>query len=304
MKFIIDEKHDGVLLRSYLKGTCRVSTRFLTRLKAREDGILVNGERVTVRYRLAAGDILEIAESDELPQDFFNPERLDFRILYEDADILLVSKPPYMPTHPSNGHNGDTLANALAWHYREIGEAFVFRPVSRLDRNTSGIVTIAKNQYAASILCKAMKEHQFQKTYYAVTEGIPQNPDGVIEGFLHRRTPGIVIREICGQNAEGAEYAKTVYRVLDRTDTHALLELEPLTGRTHQIRVHLASIGCPIVGDGLYGKDSELIGRQALHAARLQLTHPITGHTMQIEDPAPDDFMNLLAETGLAFPEK
>ncbi|MBQ9794123.1 MAG: RluA family pseudouridine synthase [Clostridia bacterium] len=293
MEFLVDQKHDGVLLRSYLKGTCGVSSRLLTQLKKRPEGITVNGNHVTVRYILRAGDLLRVDVDDSVPQEAFPPVELPFTILYEDDDLLIVDKPPNMPTHPSAGHNGDTLANGLTWLFEQRGEPFVFRPVSRLDRNTSGIITLAKNQYAAGILCKAMKAHQIKKTYLAVTEGFPPKESDTVSTGTRRQKEFFVLREVCDVDDEGAALTVTAYNVRKRYANHALLELYPLTGRTHQIRVHLAYLGCPIVGDDLYGRESELISRHALHATRVELNHPSTGEAMVFESPMPEDLQRL-----------
>lgn len=296
MDFLVDEKHDGVLLRSYLKGTCGVSSRLLTQLKKRPDGILVNGEHVTVRRVLRVGDLVSITEQDAVSQDVFPPVSLDFEILYEDDDLLVIDKPPYMPTHPSAGHNGDTLANGLTWLFAQRGEPFVFRPVSRLDRNTSGIITLAKNQYAAARLCRAMKEHQIHKTYLAITDGLPPAESGRIETGTRRMQETIVLREVCAPDVPNALLTITDYRMLECTETHAMLELRPVTGRTHQIRVHLAYLGCPITGDDLYGSASELIDRHALHATRVELIHPMNGQPLQFYSPLPNDLGSLWEE--------
>lgn len=293
MEFLVDEAHDGVLLRSYLKGTCGVSSRLLIQLKKRTDGITVNGEHATVRRRLFAGDRVAIAERDEVSQDAFTPADLPFSVLYEDDALFIVDKPPHMPTHPSAGHDGDTLANALTWYFARRGEPFVFRPVSRLDRDTSGILTLAKNQYVASRLCEAMQAHQIRKTYFAFTDGLPPEEAGRIETGTRRREDFFVLREVCPVDAPGAALTVTEYRVRETYGTHALLELHPLTGRTHQIRVHLAHLGCPILGDGLYGGSSALIDRQALHAARLELSHPLTGERLCFSSPLPPDLASL-----------
>ncbi|MBR4054237.1 MAG: RluA family pseudouridine synthase [Clostridia bacterium] len=293
MEFLVDQKHDGVLLRSYLKGTCGVPSRLLTQLKKRPEGITVNGKHVTVRYILRAGDLLRVDVDDSVPQEAFPPVELPFTILYEDDDLLIVDKPPNMPTHPSAGHNGDTLANGLTWLFEQRGEPFVFRPVSRLDRNTSGIITLAKNQYAAGILCKAMKAHQIKKTYLAVTEGFPPKESDTVSTGTRRQKEFFVLREVCHVDDEGAALTVTAYNVRKRYANHALVELHPLTGRTHQIRVHLAYLGCPIVGDDLYGRESELISRHALHATRVELNHPSTGEAMVFESPMPEDLQRL-----------
>ncbi len=293
MDFLVDQKHDGVLLRSYLKGTCGVSSRLLTQLKKRPDGILVNGEHVTVRYLLHAGDTVTIAEHDAVAQDVFPAVKLDFEILYEDDDLLIIDKPPYMPTHPSAGHDGDTLANGLTYLFAQRGEPFVFRPVSRLDRNTSGIITLAKNQYAAAKLCKAMKAHEIQKTYIAVTDGIPACDSGRIETGTRRMREMYVMREVCGADELDAMLTVTDYRVTEVLDGHAVLELHPLTGRTHQIRLHMAHIGCPITGDEIYGNGSALIGRHALHAVQVKLFHPMTNQPLCFQSPLPADMTAL-----------
>ena len=296
MEFLVDDAHDGVLLRSYLKGTCGVSSRLLIQLKKREDGITVNGEHATVRRKLRAGDHVAIAEKDVVSQEAFSPSALPFSILYEDDSLLIVDKPPDMPTHPSAGHDGDTLANALTWQFAERGEPFVFRPISRLDRNTSGILTLAKDQYAAALLCKEMQAHRIRKTYLAFTEGLPPAEAGRIETGTRRREDFFVLREVCPVDAPGAALTVTDYRVLETFGNRALLEVHPLTGRTHQIRVHLAHLGCPIMGDDLYGTTSTLIDRQALHAARLELTHPLTGEPMCFHSPLPPDMAVLHEE--------
>jgi len=293
MDFLVDQKHDGVLLRSYLKGTCGVSARLLTQLKKRPDGILVNGNHVTVRYLLHAGDRVSIAEQDAVPQDAFPAVPLDFTILYEDDDLLVIDKPPYMPTHPSAGHDGDTLANGLTYLFAKRGEPFVFRPVSRLDRNTSGIITLAKNQYAAAKLCSAMKAHEIRKTYIAVTDGVPASDHGRIETGTRRMRDMYVMREVCAIDDEGAMLTVTDYRVTDVFDGHAVLRLHPLTGRTHQIRLHLAHIGCPITGDEIYGNGSPLIGRHALHATQVELSHPVTKQPLCFVSPLPKDMAEL-----------
>lgn len=295
MDFLVDQKHDGVLLRSYLKGTCGISSRLLIQLKKRSDGILVNGNRVTVRYVLHAGDLVTVGDHDAIPQEAFPPVELEFSILYEDEHLLVVDKPPYMPTHPSAGHNGDTLANGLTWLFRQRGEPFVFRPVSRLDRNTSGILTLAKTQYAAAKLCEDMKLHRIHKTYLAVTKGVPDPTEGRLETGTRRQKEFFVLREVCPVEEPGAQLTITDYRVLQTvSDAYALVELYPRTGRTHQIRVHMASIGCSIVGDDLYGEVTPLIRRHALHATRVELNHPITGEAMQFESPLPEDIRTLL----------
>ncbi len=289
MQFRVGQQHDGVLLRSYLKGTCGVSSRLLIQLKKRTDGIQVNGEHVTVRYLLHEGDLVEIREQDTDAQDAFTPVSLFVPIVYEDEDLLIVEKPPQMPTHPSAGHDGDTLANALTFLFQQRGEPFVFRPVSRLDRNTSGLLTLAKNQYSASALCSAMLRHEIKKTYLAITDGCPEPSAGRIETGTRRAKEFFVLREVCPLDAPGALRTVTDYRVIERFGTHSLLELRPLTGRTHQIRVQLSHLGCPVTGDDLYGTPSPFLHRHALHASCLELRHPRSGVPLTFRSPLPRD---------------
>ena len=191
MKIIINGEYDGRELLSYIKNELSLSRRLLTRLKQKENGIRINGEHVTVRYILHAGDLLEISDGDEKPNEAVLPVDLPVKILYEDADLLAVAKPHGMPTHPSHGHMLDTLANAIAYRYREV--PFVFRPINRLDRDTSGVVLIAKNQRAAAFLVDAMQKGEFIKTYLAITDG-ELLPKGIIEKPIRRQNESIIIR--------------------------------------------------------------------------------------------------------------
>ena len=210
-------------------------------------------------------------------------------ILHESIDkvkstLIVVDKPPFMPTHTSHGHYDDTLANALAAYFAKKDVPFVFRPINRLDRNTSGLVLVAKNKPAASFLSKAMREKKIRKTYVAVLDGyisdsddrIALTDDGlfVINRALHRTAESIIVREVCDDGLPDAEAATTHFRILKRENGLTLVEAHPITGRTHQLRVHFAHIGCPILGDDIYGTPSPYISRHALHAAALTLPLP------------------------------
>ena len=191
-----------------------------------------------------------------------------------------------MPTHPSHNHYDDTLANALAFYYS--GKPFVFRPVSRLDRNTSGTVLVAKNARAAGMLFSEMKKRNIEKTYLAVVEG-EFSGSGVIEKYLCRTEASIIVRRVCDENESGAQYAKTEYEVIKSGNGLSLVRLKPLTGRTHQLRVHMASIGHPILGDDIYGNVIDLIDRQALHAESLIFTRPSDGKRIEVKASLPRD---------------
>lgn len=294
----IGAEHDGVLLRTYLKSTLGISTKMLSRLKNDECGIVVNGKRVTVRYVLHTGDLLSLQDSDREAGHVI-PRELPLTFLYEDDDVLLVAKSPDMPTHPSHGHLDDTLANALVYHYKVRGVPFVFRPVSRLDRNTSGVVLIAKNKIAAARLDGAMKERRIKKTYLALLCGQLSPEKGRIETFICRTDRSIITRRVCTEDEPGAAYALTEYETVAANDRATLVCAMPKTGRTHQLRVHFTHLGHPMLGDDLYGTTSPLIMRQALHAYSVTFPHPKDGREMTVTAPLPDDFRTASAALGL-----
>lgn len=294
MQFSIDSEAAGKTVKEYLYGSLRFSRAQVTRLKKLEEGILLNGERVTVRAVLTEGDKLEL-QIEGLPEEQNEqiiPRKGDFGILFEDDAILLASKPPRMPTHPTHGHYEDTLANAVAYYMREKGENWRFRAVNRLDRDTSGIVLIAKTGLAAAILSSDMEEGRIRKEYTAILRGCPEPPCGVIDHNIRREQESIITRCICPPD-EG-ERAITEYETLGCFGDLSLVRALPMTGRTHQLRVHFASLGCPILGDDLYGESDPRIARQALHAAKLRFFHPMTGKEMTVEAPLPADMQTVI----------
>lgn len=296
MRFSITETDDGISVRAFLTLRLSPSSKMLKYLKYREDGILVNGTRVTVRYVLHAGDELTLAVSDSDNAEKLEAVALDLPILYEDDDLVIPNKPADMPTHPSRDHYRDTVANALAYRYRKMGVPFVFRPVNRLDRDTSGLLLVARNKLASGRLNAAMKSGLIRKTYLAVLEGELLPDEGRIETPIRRSAHSVIVREVCEASDVGAEPSVTCFRVLARGSGCSLVAAYPLTGRTHQLRVHFASIGHPIVGDDLYGIPSGHIPRQALHARSLTFPHPATGKPMTVSAPIPADMERLISE--------
>lgn len=279
----------------FLKKRLACSSKMITLLKKDEQGIMLNGKRVTVREILKAGDILEIADRDT--DGDVNPNIVPGgempEIIYEDEDIIAVNKPPNMPTHPSHGHYEDTLANALVAYFRGQGTPFVFRSMNRLDRDTSGIVVVSKNRLTANLLSKALLDGRVTKQYFAVTDGIPKEKNGRIESDIRRVGESIIIREALpvGEGGATARYALTEYSVVSEKDGRAGVIVTPRTGRTHQIRVHFKYIGTPLLGDGLYGSPSPLIERHALHAAVLEF--PYRGSTLRLTAPPPGNLLSL-----------
>ena len=303
MDIIIDSNYEGKLIREVLYKDLGYSVNLIKKLKFSPDGIRVNGQWVTVRYQLKAGDVLSLAVEDK-PEDvspYIIPVDLPIEVIYEDEYVTAVNKPYNMPSHPSLGHKLDTVANALAYRYSD--KTYVFRPVNRLDRDTSGCMLTANSKAASYKMYCSMVEGRIKKNYLAVTEGVPKVREGTLRSFMRRRDESIVEREECLETDAGAKPAVTDYRVLCDNGTHAVVLASPITGRTHQIRVHLSGIGCPIVGDTLYGSASPLISRHALHSWKTVFPHPETGELMNVVSPLPEDIKSLLSSIGLKVEE-
>lgn len=290
--YTIPQDFDGHLLRAFLQEKVGLSHRCLSQLKRRENGILLNGVRVTVRAVLHGGDVLMLHTEDEegakaptlLPVDLVVP------ILYEDEDICLCHKPYDMPTHPSFGHHTDTLANALAYRYR--GAPFVFRVITRLDRQTDGVVLVARNAMAAATLGRAMQQGRITKQYLALVRGCPPT-QGRIDLPIRRVKGSVMLREVT-ESSEG-DAALTLFERLATDGETSLVKVMPKTGRTHQIRVHFAALGHPLLGDELYGDGKGGFSRTALHAHRLQFSHPCTGEKMDVCCPLLPDMAEVVS---------
>ena len=374
MTFVINGDFNGRSVRDWLYQN-GVSRALIARLKRLDDGICVNSSRVTVRYILHTGDRLSLAlddRSDDVNENLV-PSEIALDIIYENDDFIALNKPAGIATHPSQGHFRDTLANGLAAYYQNQGIPFVFRAVMRLDRETSGIVLCAKNQYAASRLSDELCAGRIKKTYIALLNGAPEPPSGNISVYIRRREKSVILREVAPAEAEGAKLALTEYETLASTAdvafsnahtgavstdgtltgamctdaahtgamctdaahtgamctdnartgsmctdvTHtddirasnicraAVVRAEPLTGRTHQLRVSFAHIGAPIVGDGLYGSAEtaptaldQLASRHMLHAVSLEFSHGGTHYILRAG--LPRDMAQLC---GLVMPD-
>lgn len=301
----ISQEEGGRTVKSYLLNTLRLSGRCLIRLKQTDDGILLNGHRVTVRAMLQTGDTLSLALYDSRESPNIKPAPMSFEILYEDEDLVCINKPPHLPTHPSFGHSEDTVANGMAYLFAVRGEPFVFRCAGRLDRDTSGVLLLAKNQRTAGAIYRLHHERLVKKSYLALLEGIPVPAQGEIVSGIQRKADSMVEREI---SETGGAPAKTLYKLLGHAVTAEGLSVSavlatPVTGRTHQLRVHFSSRGVPILGDTLYGKGSASgpIGRQALHAWRLRLPHPTKAEMLSLSAPIPEDMKELCCLCGMSL---
>jgi 23S rRNA pseudouridine1911/1915/1917 synthase len=287
--FTVTAAEEGKAVRDIVKKNLNVSAALYSELKRTEGSVTLNGKTALANMAVKVGDTLQIVIEDRESSENIYPRRGNLDILYEDEDILAVNKPPFLPCHPSKGHVDDSLANIVVGYYEEKGEKFVFRCATRLDRDTSGVVIIAKNRLSHDLITEQMKKGLFNKTYYAVVDGRPVPDSGRIERNI-RRIPGIatIKREAC-DSSDGAS-AITEYKTVAHSDKRTLLKIKTLTGRTHQIRVHLSYIGHPITGDWLYGRKSEEHPRQLLHCGRVSMMSPITGKQLIMDAPLPTDF--------------
>ena len=281
MEIAIDERLSGITVKELLFKRMNYSANMVKKLKRDPDGILVNGCHVTVRRILLHGDLLELKSDDSESDASSNivASDLPLDIIYEDDYITALNKPCAMPTHPSHNHYSDTLANALAYRYKVLSVPFVFRPINRLDSDTSGIVLTAKTKPAAYYLSKALSEGKFRKSYIALLHGNLYQ-SGKIELPIRRQFNSSMLRCTDSSMSQSAKYSLTEYTVIKNfKDGRTLVCAHPVTGRTHQLRVHFSQIGHPIYGDGLYGvtKDGSDFPRLALHAFRLEFPHPEYG---------------------------
>lgn len=293
MEIVIDKEIAGKDIRTLLRQDMGFSSAMVKKLKFTEGGILVNGGFVTVRYELREGDVLALAVEDrqEDVSPYIIPVELELPVLYEDDALTVVNKPPDMPSHPSFGHRDDTVANALAWRYR--GQTYVFRPVNRLDRDTSGVMLTSNTKLASYRMFLAMQGGEIRKSYIAVAEGVPPQKQGRIEGYMRRTADSVIERQVCPAEDPGAQLAITEYRVLAENGRNSVILASPITGRTHQIRVQMTSVGCPLCGDTLYGGESPFIRRHALHAVLTSFPHP-DGRRMTVRAPLPADMTELI----------
>ncbi len=294
MDITVDRKLAGKCIREFLTKNLGYSSNIIKKLKFSEGGILIDGRFVTVRHILKEGEVLTLGIEDKSDDvsPYTIPVKLPIDIVYEDEHMTVVNKPYGMPAHPSHGHREDTVSNALAYRYR--GANYVFRPVNRLDRDTSGCMITANTRPASYKLYRAMIEGEIKKYYIAVCSGCPDISDGVLESYMKRAEGSIVMR--CETDTEDPEgkIALTKLKVLYTNGSNSILLMSPITGRTHQIRVQLAGIGCPIVGDDMYGTASPLISRQALHSWQTVLPHPETKEKMTVCAPLSDDIVTLV----------
>lgn len=283
LEYKIPEDFDGKKVEHFLRKQLGMSARVIKDVKFAENGLVLNGKRVRTIDLLHTGDKFTITFPDD-SGEMFEPLKFPLEILFEDEDFLIVNKPAGLANHPSHNHQGDTLANAVAFHLKENGKQSVFRSVGRLDKGTSGIVICALNRFAAAAV-----SDKIYKEYEAVCDGVLAG-EGVIDAPIYRPDPIITVRTV----EERGERAVTEWKALKNVNGRTHLRIHLQTGRTHQIRVHFAHLGMPLTGDTMYGTPSDLISHQALICKYCRFTHPVTGETIEIEAPTPKDWDKII----------
>ncbi len=295
----IGEEAEGKTVLTFLKAK-GFSSRVISALKRNPYGITIGRKRVTVQKQLKKGDLLTVRVTNresQVDNEYLPPIPMALSILYEDEDVLVINKPPFLPVHPSMGNRDKTLANGIAYYMQEQKKEFVFRPVHRLDKNTSGAILLGKNAHSAGVLGEDLKAGRISRSYLAVLQGILPEEEGTVDAPI-ARLPGSAIARCV---MEGGERAITHYKVLAVGKGYSLVRLWLETGRTHQIRVHMAYLGAPVAGDFLYGKEEMAIPRQALHSETLKFNQPVSGEALFFRAPLPADILSLIKEKEIPY---
>jgi 23S rRNA pseudouridine1911/1915/1917 synthase len=295
-------EEDGWILKTILQKRMFVSRSLLSRLKQTEQGIMLNGERVYISVRVAAGDHVEVRMEQETSADIV-PQNIPLDIIYEDEHLLVLNKPSGIIVHPTHGHYINTLANGVVYYWQQSGQNVRFRPIHRLDQETSGVLAIAKNPYVHQWVSEQMIAHTTKKEYVAIVYGEVHEEQGTIDAPIDRDPSSPHLRIVLETGYPSVTHYKVEQRFMDVTQVRLWLD----TGRTHQIRVHMRSIGHPLIGDKLYftnasGKAFELneaslaMNRHALHAEKLGFTHPATKQWIEFTAALPTDMLEFIGK--------
>lgn len=301
---VVGEADHGKMVRTVLERKLGVSRKLLSQVKQTEHGLTVNEVRVYTTAKVSTDDVIRVRMEREISEDIL-PEPIPIQIVYEDDDLLIVNKPAGIVVHPTHGHYTGTLANGVVYHWRQKGERVRFRPVHRLDEDTSGLVAIAKTSYVHQQLSEQMQANTIMKIYRAYVYGMPAPLEGTVNEPIDRDPDEPHIRIVTPDGYPSVTHYNTAESFHSDTEAvsipaAAAVRLKLETGRTHQIRVHMQYIGCPLIGDKMYGpKDGavmeweEAAGRQALHAETLGFTHPISKEWMEWNAALPPELIHL-----------
>lgn len=287
--YIINLDSTNLTVEEYLKNILHYSSR-KRQLLTRHKGIYLNRKPTFMKRQLKENDVLRVMDFPDTTYGV-TPQNQKIDILYEDEDVIVLNKPPKLLTHPTGQTTNNTLANYLAYYFQSKQILTTIRPMHRLDRDTSGCILFAKSAHSQTLLAEQLEYRILKRSYLAIIEGCPNHKKATINTpiSIHPTFPNQRI------TAPNGETAITHYEVIKTfPSSHSLLSLSLETGRTHQIRVHLASIGFPILGDSMYGKKSNLISHQALHAASIEFKHPESDQQISIQAPMPRDMNELL----------
>lgn len=294
LEYIKKKEDNYETVRQVLKQEFFISSNLLTDLR-KNKLVFVNGNSTYLDFRLQEFDVVTV-NFDLIDEECNNivPVKMNLDILYEDEYLLVINKPACIPVHPSMLHFEDSLSNGVKYYFDSINLKKKIRPVNRLDRNTSGLVMFAKNAYVHSRLSCLMEKNQFKKEYVAICEGIFAKSSGTINAPIARKANSIIERCVSPDGDVAITHYNVIKHYLINGLNVSLVRILLETGRTHQIRVHMAHIGHPIFGDSLYGNVSNLINRQALHSCSIEFQHPITGKHLAITADLPEDIKKLI----------
>lgn len=291
LEYTINKNDVYTNLKEVLKIQFKLSDRLLLKLK-RNNKIYINNQIANINSKIVYGDTISILIDFEEDNSNIVPTKMDLNIVYEDDSYIIINKPAGIPIHPSMDHFTDSLSNGVKYYFNQIKLYKKLRPVNRLDKNTSGRVIFAKNEYIQECLVREMKDNTFYKEYLAICNGKFTKQSDIINAPIARKSDSIIERCV----NENGDTAITEYTVLDYQPNPDISIVKCIlkTGRTHQIRVHLSYIGHPILGDTLYGTTSHLIDRQALHAYKISFIHPITNIKVNYMAELPNDMKKLI----------
>lgn len=285
IELLVTANENGIKTEYFLRRH-GIADKLIRKLKTYDDGITLNGEVIFTNHKLVADDKVVLHFHDEAGSEGIVATKMDIDVVFEDEDLLVVNKAAGLAVHPSKGNFDKTLANGVMYYYASKGFEFTFRAVNRLDRDTTGLLIIAKNPYSAAKLSEMMKKREIHRTYLAIVEG--DLPESGTINLAIGRVGDSVLRQV----DENGEAAVTHFEKVEHKNGLTLVKLQLETGRTHQIRVHMKHLGNPLVGDFLYNPKCNLMNRQGLHSYKLTLRHPVTGENLEFVADVPEDMKN------------